>query len=53
MNMKDMVIVSVDDHVSEPPDMFDRHLSGAALESAPKFTDDMAIPLPFQAPVLE
>src|SRR4029077_4632158 len=35
-NMNDMVIVSVDDHVSEPPDMFDKHLSGEALASAPK-----------------
>jgi predicted TIM-barrel fold metal-dependent hydrolase len=36
MNMNDLVIVSVDDHVSEPPDMFDRHLSGDALATAPK-----------------
>jgi predicted TIM-barrel fold metal-dependent hydrolase len=37
MNMNDMVIVSVDDHVSEPPDMFDKHLKGDDLASAPKF----------------
>jgi predicted TIM-barrel fold metal-dependent hydrolase len=36
MNMNDLVIVSVDDHVSEPPDMFDRHLTGDALRTAPK-----------------
>ena len=36
MNMNDMVVISVDDHVSEPPDMFDKHLSGEALASAPK-----------------
>ncbi len=36
MKMNDMMIVSVDDHISEPPDMFDKHLSGEALESAPK-----------------
>jgi len=36
MKMNDMVIVSVDDHISEPPTMFDRHLSGKALETAPK-----------------
>jgi predicted TIM-barrel fold metal-dependent hydrolase len=36
MNMNDMVIVSVDDHISEPPDLFDRHLTGDALASAPK-----------------
>jgi len=37
MNMNDMVIVSVDDHISEPPDMFKRHLSGQALACAPTF----------------
>lgn len=37
MKMSDMVIVSVDDHISEPPDMFNRHLKGADLATAPKF----------------
>lgn len=36
MKMNDMVIISVDDHISEPPDMFDKHLSGDALATAPK-----------------
>lgn len=36
MNMNDMVIISVDDHISEPPDMFDNHLSGEDLATAPK-----------------
>ena len=36
MKMDDMVIISVDDHISEPPDMFDKHLSGDDLASAPK-----------------
>jgi predicted TIM-barrel fold metal-dependent hydrolase len=36
MKMNDMVIISVDDHISEPPDMFDKHLSGEDLASAPK-----------------
>ena len=36
MEMNDMVLVSVDDHISEPPTMYDNHLSGADLESAPK-----------------
>src|SRR3954468_7107056 len=35
MNMNDMVVISVDDHVSEPPNMFDKHLSGEALATAP------------------
>lgn len=37
MKMDDMVIISVDDHISEPPDMFEKHLSGADLDSAPQF----------------
>ncbi|WP_231636193.1 hypothetical protein [Novosphingobium sp. ST904] len=40
MQMNDMVLISVDDHISEPPDMFRNHLSGAALESAPKLVQD-------------
>jgi predicted TIM-barrel fold metal-dependent hydrolase len=35
MKMNDLLIISVDDHISEPPDMFVKHLSGAALASAP------------------
>jgi len=37
MNMNDLVIISVDDRISEPPDMFKRHVSGEDLASAPKF----------------
>lgn len=37
MKMDDMVIISVDDHISEPPDMFKRHLKGDALAAAPTF----------------
>lgn len=37
MKMEDMVIISVDDHISEPPDMFKRHLSGNDLATAPQF----------------
>jgi predicted TIM-barrel fold metal-dependent hydrolase len=40
MEMNDMVIVSVDDHISEPPDLFKNHLSGAELESAPRLERD-------------
>ena len=35
MKMNDMVLISVDDHISEPPDMYKQHLSGADLASAP------------------
>ena len=37
MNMNDMVLISVDDHISEPPDMFKKHLSGDNLATAPTF----------------
>lgn len=40
MEMNDMVIISVDDHITEPPDMFDKHLSGDDLKTAPKFNTD-------------
>lgn len=36
MSMNDMIIISVDDHIAEPPEMFDKHLKGDALASAPK-----------------
>jgi predicted TIM-barrel fold metal-dependent hydrolase len=40
MEMNDMIIVSVDDHVVEPPNLFDNHLSGALKASAPRFVED-------------
>jgi predicted TIM-barrel fold metal-dependent hydrolase len=36
MNVNDMVIISVDDHIVEPGNMFDKHLSAADLADAPK-----------------
>lgn len=36
MRMEDMVLVSVDDHITEPGDIYDRQLSGEALATAPK-----------------
>lgn len=38
MEMNDMIIVSVDDHVVEPPDMFKNHLPAHLLDRAPKMT---------------
>ena len=35
MNVEDMVLVSVDDHVVEPPDMFDGHLPARYKDLAP------------------
>jgi len=39
-DMNDMVLISTDDHICEPPDMFDNHLSGEALATAPKLKTD-------------
>jgi predicted TIM-barrel fold metal-dependent hydrolase len=36
MKMQDMILVSVDDHVVEPPDMFRNHLPAKYLDRAPK-----------------
>ncbi|HEX7873542.1 MAG TPA: amidohydrolase family protein [Sphingobium sp.] len=41
MEMNDMVIISVDDHISEPPDLFKNHLSGELLASAPRLVQDI------------
>ncbi len=36
MDMNDMILVSVDDHLCEPPDMFDKHLDAKWKDEAPK-----------------
>ena len=36
MEMNDMILVSVDDHVVEPPDLFDGHLPAKYADDAPK-----------------
>jgi predicted TIM-barrel fold metal-dependent hydrolase len=36
MNIDDLILVSVDDHVVEPPDMFDGHIPARFREQAPK-----------------
>ena len=36
MEMNDMVLISVDDHVIEPPDLFKNHLPASMLDRAPK-----------------
>ncbi len=40
MQMNDMVLISTDDHICEPPNMFDNQLSGKLLASAPKNLTD-------------
>ncbi len=36
MKMDDMIMISVDDHIIEPPDMFERHAPAALRDKAPK-----------------
>lgn len=36
MRLDDMILVSVDDHIVEPGDMFNQHMTKAQLEKAPK-----------------
>jgi hypothetical protein len=36
MHMDDLILVSVDDHVVEPPDMFDGHIPAEYRDEAPK-----------------
>jgi len=37
MRMEDMIIASVDDHIIEPPTMFDQHLSPELRKLAPRY----------------
>ena len=36
MNKEDMILISVDDHIVEPPDMFENHLPAKYLDQAPR-----------------
>ncbi|HYJ56855.1 MAG TPA: amidohydrolase, partial [Mycobacterium sp.] len=36
MHKDEMILISVDDHVVEPPDMFKNHLSKKYLDEAPR-----------------
>jgi hypothetical protein len=40
VNVDDMIILSIDDHVVEPPDLFDDHVPERYRSSAPKLTRD-------------
>jgi predicted TIM-barrel fold metal-dependent hydrolase len=37
MNLEDMILVSVDDHIIEPADMFERHLPERYRDQGPKY----------------
>ena len=36
MNKEDMILISVDDHTVEPPNMFKNHLSKKYIDDAPR-----------------
>ena len=40
MRMEDMILVSIDDHMVEPPGMYDRHLPAKYRDAAPKIIRD-------------
>lgn len=40
MNVDDLVLVSIDDHVVEPPDMFLRHVPAKYRDEAPTVVTD-------------
>ncbi|MCB0997631.1 MAG: amidohydrolase [Acidimicrobiales bacterium] len=40
MNVDDLILFSVDDHVIEPPDMFDDHVPAKYADAAPKVVRD-------------
>jgi predicted TIM-barrel fold metal-dependent hydrolase len=40
MNVDDMIILSIDDHVIEPPDMFDAHVPARHRDQAPRLVRD-------------
>lgn len=38
MNVNDMILLSIDDHMIEPPDMFEKHMPASMKDQAPKLT---------------
>ena len=43
MNLDDMILVSIDDHMIEPPDMYENHVPAKWLDQAPKVVHDDGI----------
>ena len=41
MNLDDMIMISIDDHVVEPPDVFERHMPERYKDRAPKLINDV------------
>jgi len=42
VRIEDMILVSVDDHVIEPPSMFDRHIPARYKDRAPRMVKNHA-----------
>ena len=40
MDVNDMILLSIDDHMIEPPDMFEKHMPAALKDQAPKLQKD-------------
>ncbi len=40
MDLDDMILLSIDDHVIEPPDVFEKHMPEQYKEQAPRLTKD-------------
>ena len=40
MQPEDLTLISVDDHICEPPDMFDAHVPGRYADRAPRVVED-------------
>ncbi len=43
MDLNDMILVSIDDHMIEPPDMFENHVPQKWLDEAPKVVHEQGI----------
>ena len=43
MNHSDMILVSIDDHMIEPPDMFENHVPKKWIDDAPKVVHEDGI----------
>ena len=41
MNADDLIMISVDDHVCEPPDMFEKHLPAKWADDAPRVVTEV------------
>ena len=43
MNLEDMILVSIDDHMIEPPNMYENHVPKKWLDEAPKVVHEDGI----------